>query len=51
LGDPKDELELTIWQCGVSSLAVLLEIVMNMDACGQAFLLTADWCKISPFAG
>jgi len=32
LGNPKDELELTMWQCGVSNLAVLLEIVMNMDA-------------------
>jgi hypothetical protein len=31
LGDPKDEVDLTIWQCGVGNLAVLLEIVMNMD--------------------
>jgi hypothetical protein len=31
LGNPKDELELTMWQCGVSNLTVLLEIVMNMD--------------------
>jgi hypothetical protein len=35
LGNPKDELELTMWQCG----------------CGQAFFLIANWCKISPFAG
>ncbi len=38
LGNPRDELELTMWQCGVSNLAVLLEIVMNMDGCGQTFL-------------
>jgi hypothetical protein len=36
LGHPKDEVELTIWQCGLSNWAVLLEIVMNMDGCGQA---------------
>jgi hypothetical protein len=29
LGHPKDEVELTIWQCGLSNWAVLL--VMNMD--------------------
>jgi hypothetical protein len=31
LNNPNDELELTMWQCGVNNLAMLLEIVMNMD--------------------